>query len=122
MRLVRLVLALVIFGAAGPAVAGPFEDAEAAYQKGDYATALRLWRPLAEQGNSRAQANLGYMFSIGRGVPQDYVQAHKWFSLSAAQGNAVATRNRDSIAAKMKAAQIAEAQKLAREWKPQPVR
>jgi TPR repeat protein len=158
MRLVRLILAIVIFGAAGPAVAGPLEDADAAYEKGDFAPALRLWRPLAdqghadaqynlafmyangkgvpqdytsavswyrkaaEQGNARAQASLGYMFSIGRGVPRDYVQAHKWFNLSAAQGNAVAAKNRDDIAAKMKPAQIAEAQKLAREWKPQPVR
>ena len=45
--------------AAGPAVAGPFEDGEAAFSKGDYATALRLWQPLAQQGDARAQNGLG---------------------------------------------------------------
>jgi TPR repeat protein len=58
------------------------------------------------------------MFSIGRGVPQDYISAHMWFSLAAAGGNGDAEKNRENVAAKMTPAQIAEAQKLAREWKP----
>ena len=58
------------------------------------------------------------MYAEGRGVAQDYVQAHMWFYLAAAQGDAKALKNRDSIAAKMTSAQIAEAQRLAREWKP----
>ncbi|MCP4274797.1 MAG: hypothetical protein GY779_00375 [Gammaproteobacteria bacterium] len=51
-------------------------------------------------------------------MPQDYVQAHKWFNLAAVSGDADAVSNRDDVAAKMTAAQIAKAQKLAREWKP----
>ena len=189
MRLLKLLLVLFVC-AAGPAVAGPLDDGLVAAQKGDYATALRLWRPLAEQGDAfaqynlgvmydagwgvtqddvqavswyrksaeqgdaEAQTNLGVMYDKGRGVPQDYaaaafwyrksaeqgdaraqynlglmyrngegvtqdyVQAHMWLNLAAANGDADAVKNRDIVAAKMTPAQIAEAQKLAREWKP----
>jgi hypothetical protein len=54
---------------AGSVAAGPFEDAAAAYIKGDYATALRLMRPLAEQGNAIAQFNLGQMYRNGGFCP-----------------------------------------------------
>ena len=59
-------------------------------------------------------------------MPQDYTQAHMWFNLAAAnlpkEARDIAVRNRDRVAAKMTPAQIAEAQKLAREWKPQPTK
>jgi TPR repeat protein len=58
------------------------------------------------------------MYFAGRGVPQDYVMAHMWLNLAVANGNDVAAGARDTVSAKMTAAQIAEAQKLAREWKP----
>ena len=51
-------------------------------------------------------------------MPQDYVQAYMWYTLVAAQGDADAAKKRDNVAAKMTPAQIAEAQRLAREWKP----
>ncbi len=51
-------------------------------------------------------------------MTQDYVQAHMWYSLAAAQGEKEASKGRDILAEKMTPAQIAEAQKLAREWKP----
>ena len=54
------------------------------------------------------------------GVPQDYVLAHMWFNLSAAQGNGDAVKNRDIAAGLMTPDQLAEAQRLAREWKPSP--
>ena len=196
MRLLKLLLILFVC-AGGPAVAGPFEDGLAAAQKGDYATAMRLWRPLAEQGDASAQLNLGIMFDQGQGVTQDYAAAAAWFRMAAEQGEAKAqfnlgvmysngqgvpqdyaaavswwrkaadqgaadaqfnlglmyakgqgvpqdyvqahmwtnlaasrlaasekekrddaVKNRDVVAAKMTPAQIAEAQKLAREWKP----
>ena len=60
--------------------------AAAAYDKGDYATALRLWRPLAEQGDVRAQTNLGLMFYTGQGVPQDRAVAVTWYRKAAEQG------------------------------------
>ena len=66
--------------------------------------------------------NLGLLFAKGQGVPRDYVQAYMWFDLSAAQGMPSAIRNRQVAAEKMTPVQIAEAQKLAREWKPKPER
>ena len=63
-----------------------FESAIAAYDKGDYATALRLFRKLADQGNARAQSNLGVMYRQGYGVAQNDTEAAKWFRLAADQG------------------------------------
>ena len=146
---------------ATPVAANPFDDGLDACTRDDYATALGLFRPLAEQdlasaqsmlgrmycfgqgvsqdyaaavtwyrkaaeqGLVSAQSNLDRMYAEGRGVPQDYVQAHMWFTLAAtrfpaseAERREDAVTNRSRIAAKMTAAQIAEAQRLAREWKP----
>ena len=177
-------LALAPFGTA---TAGPLEDGQAAFQKGDFATALQIFRPLAEQGNAEAQYNLdrsylnlgvadqalvwarkaadqgyapaqvelgmwydmgivvpqdyaqaaawwrkaaeqgfasgqfflGDLYEKGQGVPQDYVQAHMWFNLAASRAPDAATvESRDRVAAKMTPAQIAEAQRMTREWKP----
>jgi TPR repeat protein len=196
MRLLTILLILCVWAAAVPAFAGPFEDAAAAYNKGDYTTAVRLLRPVAEKGDADAQYQLGRMYGsgegvsqdaaaamswyrkaaeqgsadaqrllgttyeVGMGVPQDYetavswyrraaeqgdsfsqyilglkyglgqgvprdvVQAHKWLNLAATDANniVVAVKARESLAAGMTPAQIAEAQKLAREWKPKPER
>ncbi len=180
--------AVLMFGLATPAWAG-FDEGWAAWKRGDYATALRELRPLAKQGNARAQYALGYIYEKGagvpqsdaealkwyrkaaeqghadaknnlgilydhgqgvpqddaeavrwyreaaelgsasaqsnlgvmhgkgsKGVPQDYVQAHMWFNLAATQGDKTALKNRDIVAKRMTPAQIAEAQRLAREW------
>ena len=58
-----------------------------AYYSGDFATALREFKPLAEQGNNDAQFWMGYMYKHGQGVPQDYKTAMKWYRLSAEQGD-----------------------------------
>ena len=108
---------ILVLGFAASAAAGPLGDADAALKRRDYATAVRLNRPLAEQGNANAQYNLGTFYDNGLGVPQDKVRAYMWFSLSAAQGREGAAALRDLIARRMTPAQIAEAQKLAREWK-----
>ncbi len=145
-------------GLTAPAWAG-LDEGVAAYHRGDYATALREWRPLAEQGNAKAQNILGVMYEKGGGVPQDYARAVKWYRKAAEQGDAVAqgnlglmyhngqgvtqdyaqahmwfdlaasrfppgemrdkaVKNRDIVAKMMTPAQISEAQKLAREWRP----
>ncbi len=65
----------------------------AAYNDGDYVTALREWKPLADQGNDDAQFWLGYMYDKGKGVPQNYKTAVKWYRLSAEQGDADAQTN-----------------------------
>jgi TPR repeat protein len=139
---------------AAPVAAGPFEDAVTAVRQNDYDTAVRLFRPLAEhgdtraeillgfwygkgqgvpqdfaesvkwwrlaadQGHARAQFALGLMYAEGHGVPQDSVLAYMWFELSAAQHEIEAAKKRDMLAQRMTPPQIAEAQKLAREWKP----
>jgi hypothetical protein len=109
-------LALVITALAVPAHAGPFEDGLGALQRGDYATALEIWIPLAEKGHAGAQSNLGTMYHFGQGVPPDYVSAHMWFTFSAAQGYENAQEKRDFVAKRMTPDQIAEAQRMAREW------
>ena len=186
LRSVYLLLAFMAL--AVPAHAGPWEDGVAATKRGEYATALRLWRPLAEQGDAFAQAaigtiyrdglgvpqddaeavkwfrmaaeqgqpdaqnrlgdmyyhglivtqdygeaakwhrmaaeqgvafaqtTLGVSYANGQGVPQDYVLAHMWFNLAAAAGDNSAPRRRDILAKRMTPDQIAEAQRMAREW------
>jgi len=142
------------------------KDANAAANRGDYATALQLLRPLAFQGNANAQDFLGTMYAAGLGVPKDYVEAAKWWRKAADQGRASAQLNvgssyrdggegvpqdyvlaymwytvagqsnepsddpkvytkaqqasmlRPWVAQRMTPAQIAEATRLASEWKP----
>jgi TPR repeat protein len=80
------ILALGFMASSGVAFADPFDDAIAAYDRGDYATAVRLCRPLAEQGDAQAQNALGAMYYNGKGVAQSFKEAVKWYRLSAAQG------------------------------------
>ena len=87
----------------------------AAYKKEDYATALREWQPLAEQGDAEAQGSLGVMYSSGRGVPKDDVYAHMWANIAASGGVEYMVAYQDVVELEMTPSQIAEAQKLARE-------
>jgi tetratricopeptide (TPR) repeat protein len=133
--------------------AADIDDARAAMTKGreeDYVTALKLLRPLAEEGNAsaeqlvgtvyfhqnnmveavkwyrkagdqgygQAQRNLGYHYQKGIGVLRDVVTADMWLNLAAAAGESDAADERDELEKRMSPAQIAEAEKLAREWKP----
>jgi TPR repeat protein len=100
---------------ATPAGAG-YDEGEAAFGRGDYATALREWRPLADRGNGVSQHNLCLMHALGQGVPQDYVKAHLWCSLAAPKGIKNADKDLDFLSKNMTPAQIAEARNLAREW------
>jgi TPR repeat protein len=109
---------ILVLRFATPVAAGPLEDADAAIKRRDYATAVRLIRPLAEQGDANAQYKLGVFYDNGLGVPQDKIRAYMWLNLSAAQGREGAAAFRDLIARRMTPAQKEEAQKLTREWKP----
>jgi TPR repeat protein len=142
-----------------------YQDASGAANQGDYATALRIIRPLAEQGHAKAQSFLGMIYDEGWGVPRNHAEAMKWFSRAADQRDwgaqvqfAVMYRDgtgvpkdyiraymwfdlaaqstepadapghytpaqaaaifRDDVAQFMTPAQIAEARKLAKDWKP----
>ena len=83
----------VLLGSAGVSWSADFQKGLAAVQRGDFATALREWTPLAEQGDASAQFNLGLMYNNGRGVPQDDKTAVKWYALAAEQGDADAQYN-----------------------------
>jgi TPR repeat protein len=85
-----LVVLVLCLNLAAPVVAGPFEDGLSAAQSGDYATAMRLWRPLADQGDVVAQFNIGIAFLNGYGVPKDSAEAETWFRKAANQGYAAA--------------------------------
>ncbi|HWI68206.1 MAG TPA: tetratricopeptide repeat protein [Nitrospiraceae bacterium] len=84
----------------------------------DYPQALRWFRLAADQGEALAQTKIAIMYDEGQGVPQDIVQAYKWYSLAATNGDKPSAELRDASAKQMTPAQIAEAQKLAQEWKP----
>lgn len=152
--MIRTFIAAVLLGVvlAQPAAAQNVDGFRAAWDRGDYATAFRESKLLAEQGDAEAQYFLGHFYKDGQGVPQhyaeavkwlrkaaqqghaaaqnslgytfkeglvappDYVRAHMWFNLASAQKpSGPAERNRNEIAESMTRAQIAEAQKLARE-------
>ncbi len=196
MRALRAVVVLVLaLALPAPVLAADFQDGWEAYKRGDYKTALKEWRLLAEQGDpdaqyylgrmydrrigvpednveavkwyrlaaaqddAGAQFSLGVMYEKGSGIPQDYAEAAKWYRLAAEQGHAygqatvasmyakgmgviqnyvlahmwfdlaavrfppgeereLAVGNRDKIEKRMRLEQVAEAERLAREWKP----
>ena len=136
-----------------PAAATDLQHAFNADKRGDYATAIRIWRPLAERGNADAQFNLALTYRYGRGnprddglavkwyrkaavqgderaqfslgvmyfgatgVPRDFVQAYMWVSLAAAKGYKGGAKAKNAMAQNMSRAQIAEAERRAREWR-----
>jgi hypothetical protein len=69
------------------ATAGPYEDGVAAYDQQQYATALKLWLPLAEQGNAVAQFNVAVLYEKGLGTASDVVEAARWYLNAAEQGD-----------------------------------
>jgi TPR repeat protein len=84
----------------------------------DYPEMVKLHTRAGEQGYLDAQDVLGYMHEYGVGVPVDYVKAYLWYDLAAARGGKNDAAKRDLVASKLTPEQIAEAQRLAREWKP----
>ncbi len=88
----------------------------------NYVEAARWYRKGSDQGNADAQAALGMLCFLGKGVPRDIVFAHMWLNLAASRSpvgfQKGASELGDQVAAAMTPAQIAEAQRLAREWKP----
>ena len=87
-RLLILPVLLLTLLMGTPAFSDDFQKGLTAYNSGDYATALREWTPLAEQGDATAQYKLGVIYQTGRGVLQDYKTAVKWWKLAAEQGDA----------------------------------
>ncbi len=84
----------------------------------DAAEAVKWHHKAAEQGNARAQFALGVCYANGEGVAKDYVAAYKWINLALAQGDELAKQHLPTLEDRMTAEQIAEAQRLTREFKP----
>jgi uncharacterized protein len=154
MKKIRVPLFVAVLIGFAALVHAGFDEAITAYNLGDYATALKEFKPLAEQGDARAQHNLGVMYAngqgvskdyaeavkwcrkaadqgnaegqynlgvmyyLGQGVPKDTVQAYKWFDLAAGLGISDAKKARDKLEGNMSRAHLAEAKRLAKEWKP----
>jgi TPR repeat protein len=146
---------VLVVGLSTIARAGPMEDADEAWKRGDYASAAQMYRSLAEQGKSGAQhalakmyengegvqqnnvealrwyrlaadhghagaqLYLGGLYATGAGVPRDYVQAYVWFSLSLAAGQGeYAAQGVRNMEEKLTPAQLSEAQRRVRQWRP----
>lgn len=95
-----------------------FYDGLRAFDAEDYAEAADEWTPEAQAGVAKAQYRLAKLYEDGLGVAQNFVKAHLWFNLAAAQGHEKARKAREALAARMAAGQVARAQKLAADWKP----
>ena len=117
-RLIRrgiVALALLATLPGIPVAAGQtFDEAMAAYGRGDYATAVRGFLVHAEQGNATAQFTLGLMYALGQGVLKDSVLAYMWLNIAGANGNASARKLRDSFERDMTRAEVSRATELAR--------
>jgi TPR repeat protein len=94
---------LVQLAVAATALAGPYEDAQAAYAKGDFATALKLYRPLAQRGDARAQEAIGAMYERGEGgLSKDGAEALHWYKMADDERKALKAYNDADYAAALR--------------------
>jgi TPR repeat protein len=111
-----LIVAALIFalirGSVG-ALAGPWEDGMVSYNRGDYMPAIRLFRPLAEKGNARAQGLLGVMYRRGQGVARSSVHAFLWLSRAAASGDPAAKAELHEVSQTMTPEELSKAREMA---------
>ena len=84
----------------------------------DYEAAFHWFSRAANQGYVKAERNLGAMYAEGKGALRDNIKAYKWFSLCSAAGNDACTAQRDLVAKKLNSSKLADATRLAREFKP----
>lgn len=108
---------LAVLTYAAPAMAD-YEAGELAAKSGNASEAFRQWGLSARLGEARSQKALGLMLRDGQGVLQDYVSAHMWLNLAAAQGDKEAAKERDALSRRMGTEQVAEAQRRAASFQP----
>jgi TPR repeat protein len=106
-----LAMAVVALGASG-AIAGPWEDGMVSYNRGDYVPAIKLFRPLAEAGNAKAQNILGVMYRKGEGVTPSSARAYMWFSIAAARGDKQAKASLQEMSKEITPAEMAQAKEM----------
>ena len=82
----------------------------------DHAESVKWYRKAAEQGDTDAQTMMGMMYTKSMGLPEEHPTAYMFFNLSAAQGDKDAEEFLKAIEKRMTKEQIAEGQKLTREW------
>lgn len=112
----KLVIGGLIAAALGAmsleAVAGPWEDGMAAYNRGDYVPAIQVFRGMAKAGNAKAQGMLGAMYQRGQGVAKSSAHAFMWLSLAARRGDARAKADLQTVSATMTAEDMSRAQEM----------
>ena len=102
----------------GGIVYADYAAGQRAWDAGRHSEALREWKASANAGDAKAMLALGRLYVQGLGVPQNYVQAHMWFSLAASRFEVEAVKERDALAGRMSPEQVAKAQDLAAVWQP----
>ena len=105
----------VLLGSVEVSWSADFQKGLTAADSGDFATALREWTPLAEQGDAKSQTELGLKYGLEKGVIQDWVYAHMWGNLGASNGSETGAKIREIAAKNMTPSQLEKAQDLARE-------
>jgi TPR repeat protein len=110
--LIGPVAVICLLGSAG-VQAGPWEDGMVAYNRGDYVPAIRLFRPLAEAGNPKAQTQIGTMYRRGEGMAPSPARAFMWFSVAARRGDAKAKAGLREVSKTMTPAEMSQAQQMA---------
>ncbi len=113
-----LMISALMFGA--PAVAD-FEKGLDAYDREDFATALKEWKILAEEGDPSSQYNLGVMYLQGTGVKEDIVAARTWLNIAMKNGFPHGEKMKAALDDAMTPAQLEKAEKLAAQWQPVPL-
>jgi TPR repeat protein len=114
MKTLLAVLLLILL--ALPVHAQNADEAIAAWERGDYRTALEIWQPLAERGDKNAQFGLVNLYTYGRGTPRDYKKAYLWLIIATSEEPAAGTRIRDYLAGFLTSEEQNEAEHRAREW------
>ena len=102
----------IILASGAAAVAGPWEDGMVAYNRGDYLPAIKLFRPMAQAGNTKAQNLIGVMYHKGEGVARSSAKAFMWFSLAAKKGDTQAKTNLQQVTKAMSSAEMAQAKQM----------
>lgn len=117
-----LFLSFLMFTSAS--FAGQVEDGIAAFNRKDYDAAVKLLKPLAEQGNPEAQYQLGYMYLYGTGLPKNYTEAWFWLTIASnasapdPKSAVTAAAGRNQILKNLTADEVAAVKKRVEEWKP----
>jgi TPR repeat protein len=105
-------IAAALGGTSSAAMAGPWEDGMAAYNRGDYVPAMQVFRGMARAGNAKAQGMLGAMYRRGQGVAKSSAHAFMWLSLAASRGDAKAKAELKTVSATMTAEDLSRAHKM----------